>query len=160
MGSPRSRSYNKHSSTDRIQEIHVGSDEVSRRGKPANKGRIIMFISTVSKWRLILLGNSKCHCRSQSCIIPGGEIFGCYNSKVCQSLVEGCSCRTLFLWHFLPLAVWAFAGQKASSWMGVSSHRLQNPEGTWVVSYSACHNLVTAVQPELCFQTTALWGTS
>lgn len=105
------------------------------------------------------MGNSKGHRRSQSYIILGGEILGCYNSKVCQSLVEGCSCRALFLWYFLPPAVWAFAGQKAASWMGVSSHRLQYPKGTWVVSYSACHNLVTAVQLELCFQTTALWGT-
>lgn len=122
-GSSQKRPYDKDSSTDRIQDVHVGSDEVSRTGKPANKGRIIVFISTVSKWRLIPLGNSKCHRRSQSYIILGGEILGCYNSRVCQSLVEGCSCRALFLWHFLPLAVWAFAGQKASRWMGVSSHR-------------------------------------
>lgn len=125
MGSPRS----KDSSTDRIQEMHVESDEVSRKGKPTSKGRIIMSISAVGTWRLTPSGNSICRRTSQSYIIPGREITEVLELQVLTVTDECCSCRALFLWRFLPWAVWAAVGQKAPRWLEAQRSQTAISEG-------------------------------
>lgn len=160
MGSPRSRIYDKDLSTDRIQEILIGSEEVRGKDKPAHKGGIITPVSTVVKWRLVPMGNSECHCRSQSNAMRWREEQGyCIRTFSTASYgLRAAPVDTVSL-------VFPASHSMGPCWPG-SPHVLGSSSvpGYNVLSgygqLQCLYNPVTAVQPEQYIQTTALWGTN